>query len=217
MSDDKDKNKNRDRLNSLKSQLMSDQVEFNTDLFQMDTSELPNNFDDIEKPIDYTDKKKELNLEATEEIVSIIDVYIKSEKLLKSARLNAKKRNYVRKYTMLLMVLDLYEANLITIQESIDIGDRSKEQFDLVNKTGAEISKILKDIDNLLIECEDFYEEYSSSFGMESEEEKIISSDTSVVVDDDTVIMTMTDIANAVHEQMKIQKDIERKENEKED
>lgn len=211
-------NENKDRLNSLKSQLMSDQVDFNTDLFQANMNELPNTFDDIEKPIDYVDKKTALNKEAYDEINSIIDVYIKSEKLLNSARLIAKKRNYIRKYTLLLLVLDMYESNLITIQESIDVGDRSKEQFELVNKTGVEISRITKDIDNLLIDCENFYEEYSSIFGMETEEEKIVADNINDnITDNTTTILSMSDLVEAVQTQMNIQKDKERVDNKKED
>lgn len=211
MSTDNDKQKNLDRLNNLKSQLISDNVNFSSSLYDTDLSDLPNTFEDIEQPVDYNEVKKDIFNEIDEEITSIIDMYIKDEKLLNSARLKSKKKNYIRKYTRLILVLQLHENNLITIQEGIDVGDKSKEQFDLINKTGSEIAKILNEIDKLLVDCENFFEMYTQNYGIETEEEKIVTETSSNDDSDDNVtVMSMVDLVDVIQNQMTIVKENEK-------
>lgn len=211
MSTDNDKQKNLDRLNNLKSQLISDNVNFSSSLYDTDLSDLPNTFEDIEQPVDYNEVKNDIFKEIDEEITSIIDMYIKDEKLLNSARLKSKKKNYIRKYTRLILVLQLHENNLITIQEGIDVGDKSKEQFDLINKTGSEIAKILNEIDKLLVDCENFFEMYTQNYGIETEEEKIVTETSSNDDSEDNVtVMTMVDLVDVIQNQMTIVKENEK-------
>lgn len=211
MSTDNDKQKNLDRLNNLKSQLISDNVNFSSSLYDTDLSDLPNTFEDIEQPVDYNEVKNDIFKEIDEEITSIIDMYIKDEKLLNSARLKSKKKNYIRKYTRLILVLQLHENNLITIQEGIDVGDKSKEQFDLINKTGSEIAKILNEIDKLLVDCENFFEMYTQNYGIETEEEKIVTETSSNDDSEDNVtVMSMVDLVDVIQNQMTIVKENEK-------
>lgn len=211
----KDKDDTQSRLDSLRSQLISSPVDFDSTQYEMDSSQLPNvDFDDLEKPIDYRGEvKPTFEGEATDEIMSIISVYIKDDKLLQSARLRTKAKNYIRKYTKLLLILDMYENNLITLQESIDMGDRSKDQYDLVNKTGGEIAKRLEEIDKMLIDCEEFFEEYMERYGMTSEEDAIISEsiDDSTDNEDRVTVLTMTEIVNAIDGHLEEKKEEERK------
>lgn len=198
-----DKQEKINKLNSLKAQIMGSSVSFEPSVFEANTSELSNSFEDIEPPVNYNEKKNEFNKIAEEEITSIIEIYVKEQKLLNSARIRSKKNNYIRKYTMLLLIIDMYEMNLISIQEGIDTGDRSKDMYDLINKTGAEISKRTLEIDKLLNDCEDFFENYSERFGIESEEEKIVSETTSLDdSEDDVTITTMANIVDMINTQI---------------
>lgn len=199
------KKKNQSKLDSLRAQIISDPVFFDSAEHELDSDELPStDFDDIEPPIDWIGVKKELRNIAEEEIISIIEMYIDNPKLLESARLKSKMNNYIRKYTKLLYILEMYDNNLVTIQESIDTGDRSKDQFELVNKTGAEISKRLAEIDKMMQECEEFFENYSERYGIESQEEKIVAENVTVNDEDATTVLKMADIADAVNEQIRL-------------
>ncbi len=187
------------RLNDLKEAMKSDPVQLNTDSLLFDGEvdlPLPNE----EKYIDYAVEEKKRHREFAEQsITNIINTYIKSEKLLNTPRLKDYKQLDILNYSALLLTLQMSESNLIKLQEAIDSGDMSKEMFDSVNKAQQEFRANLNAINLHLAKCEKYWKDYSSNYGFESEEEKIVQE---TEVKDDTekrVIINMSELTETIY------------------
>lgn len=202
-SDDKknERNKIKSRLNDLKEQLKADPVLLNTDELTPAIGDFPETSQ--AKYIDYDSERNNYKIFASNVITNIVKTYIHSEKLLESPRLKDLKADDIEKYTRILLMLNISEANLLKLQESIDGGDMSKEMFDSVVKAQQDLRANMKSKDDHLKNCEIYWKNYAEMFGLENEEEKIIQANNK---EDDTdtkrVIVDMSNLTNLIHQTM---------------
>lgn len=207
---EKKKNAVKSRLDDLKEMLKSDPV-------QLDTSDLLANTDAFPtsqqaKYIDYDEEKKNHKEYAEQAITNIITTYIKSVKLLESPRLKDLKQNDVMKYSRLLLLLQISEANLIRLQESIDGGDMMKEMFDSVNKAQQEYRANMTAFDQHIAKCEKYWKEYADIYGFENEEEKIVQeTEEKSETEEKHTIIDMSKLTEIIHQRFEDEKDNLRK------
>lgn len=204
----KDNKKNlKDKLESLKDINNANHVEIDTSQLYAEKDEFPTGRDNIEsveddeRYIDYDQQKENFKNIATQTVDNIIKTYIKNDKLLNSSRLKDLKNYDIVKYSRLLLLADNTERNMLMIQESIDLGDLSKEMFDSVNKTQNELRKNMDELDKHLSKMEDYWKEYASKYGYENEEEKIVNEDTTTK-DDSNIIVDQTSLIENIHKKI---------------
>lgn len=204
----KDNKKNlKDKLESLKDINNANHVEIDTSQLYAEKDEFPTGRDSIEsveddeRYIDYDQQKENFKNIATQTVDNIIKTYIKNDKLLNSSRLKDLKNYDIVKYSRLLLLADNTERNMLMIQESIDLGDLSKEMFDSVNKTQNELRKNMDELDKHLSKMEDYWKEYASKYGYENEEEKIVNEDTTTK-DDSNIIVDQTSLIENIHKKI---------------
>lgn len=197
----------KNRLKDLKEELQSDSVQLNTDDLYANDDEFPNNNSD-EKYIDYTEQTKEHTVFAKQIINNIVKTYVKSKKLLDSNRLKDLKQQDILDYSNILLMISIAKQNLIKLQESIDSGDMSKEAFDSVNKAAKELRENMKMKSELLKKCEKYWDNYSKTYGLENEEEKI-ASEVSEKEDNSnkTKIIDPTELVDTIHKQQEEMKE----------
>lgn len=192
------------RLNSLKEMLKADPVQLNTDSMQANTNDFPASTQ--VKYIDYVDEKKNHKEFADQSITNIIITYVKDLKLLESPRLKDLKQKDILKYAQLLLLVQIAESNLILLQESIDGGDMSKEMFDSVEKAQNRMVANMEALDKHLIQCEKYWANYASIYGLENQEEKIVQE--SDVKDDNKkhIILDMSKLSELIQDNLEKEK-----------
>lgn len=188
------------RLDSLKQQIAADPIQINTDNLYADPDDFPEGTNT--KYIDYDEEKKNFKDVAEQEINNIVKNYVKNEKLLDSHRLKDLKNRDIRKYASLLLLESISQANLIRLQESIDSGDMSKEAFDSVNKAQKEVRDNMTAIDSHLTRCEDYWENYADEYGLENEEDKIVSETTDTSTETQRIILDPSKLNEMIHSQL---------------
>lgn len=203
------------RLESLKQQIMSDSI-------KLDTSDLYANPDDFPesthvKLVDYSEEKENHKQIAEREINNIILTYVKNEKLLNSSRLADLKQRDIRKYSSLLLLEQISESNLIKLQEAIDSGDMSKEAFDSVNKAQKEVRDNILAIEKHLQKCEDYWENYADVYGLENEEDKIISETADTSTETQRIILDPAKLNEMILKQLEAKKNSDIASNEDQD
>lgn len=166
------------RLKDLKEQLKSDDIQLNTEDLYASPDEFPtspNNDSDeyAEKYIDYVAEQKKHTEFATQVINNIVTTYVKSPELLNSNRLRDLKQQDILDYSFILLMINIANKNLIKLQELIDSGDMSKEAFDSVTKAAKELRDNMKLKTEHLTKCEKYWDNYSSTYGLGNEEQKI--------------------------------------------
>lgn len=166
------------RLKDLKEQLKSDDIQLNTEDLYASPDEFPtspNNDSDeyAEKYIDYVAEQKKHTEFATQVINNIVTTYVKSPELLNSNRLRDLKQQDILDYSFILLMINIANKNLIKLQELIDAGDMSKEAFDSVTKAAKELRDNMKLKTEHLTKCEKYWDNYSSTYGLGNEEQKI--------------------------------------------
>lgn len=185
------------RLKDLKEQMKSDDIQLNTEDLYASPDEFPtssNNDSDehIEKYIDYVAEQEEHTKFATQVINNIVTTYVKSPELLNSNRLRDLKQQDILDYSFILLMINIANKNLIKLQESIDSGDMSKEAFDSVTKAAKELRDNMKLKTEHLTKCEKYWDNYSSTYGLGNEEQKIATK----VTDKNKENETKTSIVN---------------------
>lgn len=168
------------RLKDLKEQLKSDDIQLNTEDLYASPDEFPtspNNDSDeyAEKYIDYVAEQKKHTEFATQVINNIVTTYVKSPELLNSNRLRDLKQQDILDYSFILLMINIANKNLIKLQELIDAGDMSKEAFDSVTKAAKELRDNMKLKTEHLTKCEKYWDNYSSTYGLGNEEQKIVT------------------------------------------
>lgn len=173
MSEDNNKKNNtKNRLDSLKELLKSDNTNFNPSEHYPNNGDFPrsNNV----KLIDYEEEKEKCIIYATDIIDNIINNYVKSSDLLKSDKLNSIKTQHITKLAELEDLVRMSKRNLVMIQEAIDSGDlstemlRSAKDFMVENRNNIEARS--KHINN----CETYWENYAAIYGLESKDDEIV-------------------------------------------
>lgn len=171
MSDDKKNNNTKNRLDSLKELLKSDNTNFNPSEHYPNSGDFPSN---NQRMIDYDSESNKCIEYATDIIDNIINNYVKSPDLLKSDKLNSIKNQHITKLAELEDLVRMSKRNLIMIQEAIDSGDlstemlRSAKDFMVENRNNIEARS--KHINN----CESYWENYASIYGLESKDDEIV-------------------------------------------
>ncbi len=192
----KKKNPTKERLQSLKEMLDSDPVKINTDNLLLNPLDMPAS-QNI-KVIDYTDEKTKHHEYASRVITNIVKTFIKSPKLLESPRLIDLVDQQIVKYARLLLLTDMSERNLITLQEAIDSGDMSTEVFETNMRAQASVSTHESNCDKHISMCEKYWATYADQYGMENEETKIVQ-ETEVKTDEkNRMILNATDIIERI-------------------
>ena len=209
----------KNRLRDLKEQLKSDELQLNTEDLYASPDEFPNNDnEDNEKYIDYTEEQKGHTEFATQVINNIVNTYVKSKELLNSNRLKDLKQQDILDYSFILLMINIANKNLILLQESIDTGDMSKEAFDSVQKAAKELRDNMKMKSEHLTKCEKYWDNYSSTYGLGNEEQKIATevSKENKKNEVKTTIINQSDLIETIQKQ---QEQMKRKleENKKED
>lgn len=186
------------RLNSLKEMLKADPVQIDTDKLLINPGDFPAS--QQAAYIDYAAEKKNHNEFAAQAITNIILTYVKSPDLLDSPRLKDLKQKDIIKYAQMLLLVQISEANLIRLQESIDGGDMSKEMFDSVEKAQNRMVQNMEAMDKHLVQCEKYWSTYAANYGLESTEEKIVQES---AVKEDTVkkhtIIDLSKLTELIH------------------
>lgn len=201
MSDNLDKDKIKNRLKDLKEQLKSDSIQLNTDNLYASDDEFPTNNLDSEKYIDYTKEQEQHTEFATQIINNIVKTYVKNQKLLDSNRLKDLKQQDILDYANILLMISISKQNLIKLQESIDGGDMSKEAFDSVNKAAKELRDNMNMKSKLLEKCEKYWDNYSKTYGLENEEEKIASESNKSENTNNTTIINTSNLIEIIKKQ----------------
>lgn len=201
MSDNLDKDKIKNRLKDLKEQLKSDSIQLNTDNLYASDDEFPTNNVDSEKYIDYTKEQEQHTDFATQTINNIVKTYVKNQKLLDSNRLKDLKQQDILDYSNILLMISISKQNLIKLQESIDGGDMSKEAFDSVNKAAKELRDNMTMKSKLLEKCEKYWDNYSKTYGLENEEEKIASESNKSENTNNTTIINTSNLIEIIKKQ----------------
>lgn len=198
VNDDSQKKKNptKERLQSLKEMLDSDPVKINTDNMILNPADMPPS-QNI-KVIDYADEKIKHHSYASRVITNIVKTYIKSPKLLESPRLIDLVDQQIVKYSRLLLLTDMAERNLITLQEAIDSGDMSTEVFETNMRAQDSVSTHESNCDKHITLCEKYWAAYAEQYGMENEETKIVQ-ETEIKTDEkNRMILNATDIIERI-------------------
>lgn len=192
----KKKNPTKERLQSLKEMLDSDPVKINTDNLLLNPLDMPAS-QNI-KVIDYIDEKVKHHEYASRVITNIVKTFIKSPKLLESPRLIDLVDQQIVKYARLLLLTDMSERNLITLQEAIDSGDMSTEVFETNMRAQSSVSTHESNCDKHITMCEKYWATYADQYGMENEETKIVQ-ETEVKTDEkNRMILNATDIIERI-------------------
>jgi hypothetical protein len=190
------------KLQDLKETLLSDPIVFDPFSFNASDSDFPST-DDTAKWIDYVnDRIPAHEIFATETINGIISTYLKSDSILNSPRIKALKRFHISKYTSLLFMLENTQTNLIKLQENIDGGDMSKEMFDNVKNYQVELRANLKEIDLHLDKCDQYWENYATSYGFENQEDKIIQETEKRDESTKKTVMDMSELTERINDAM---------------
>lgn len=195
--ENKTKNPTKERLKSLKEMLDSDPIKLDTDNMLLDPNMMPQS-QNI-KVIDYQGEEKIKHRVYAERIITnIVKTYIKSPKLLQSPRLIDLVDLQVIEYARLLLMTDIAERNMITLQEAIDSGDMSTEVFDSNMRAQQTLSSHETKSKKLIADCERYWTTYAEQYGMENEETKIVQ-ETEVKTDEkNRMIMNATDIIERI-------------------
>jgi uncharacterized membrane protein len=212
MSTDKQKNL-KDKLESLKDINNANHVDLDTSALYADKDDFPvndvlvgnSNNPDGQGYVDYKLEKENFSLIAEQTVDNIIRTYIKSDKLLNSSRLMDLKQYDIRKYSRLILMTDISERNLLSIQENIDLGDLSKEMFDSINKAQTDLRKNMEELDKHLAKMEKYWGDYASKYGFENEEEKIANED-ATNADDSNFIIDQTSLIEGIHNRLHLDK-----------
>lgn len=190
------KNPTKQRLQSLKDMLDSDPVKINTDNMLLHPDIMPQS-QNI-KLVDYVDEKTKHRQYAERIVTNIVKNYIKSPKLLASPRLIDLVDQQVTKYARLLLLVDIAERNLITLQEALDGGDMSTEVFETNMRAQTSLSTHETNCEKHISMCEKYWAAYSDQYGMENEETKIVQ-ETEVKTDEkNRMILNATDIIERI-------------------
>lgn len=196
-SQNKKTNPTKERLQSLKEMLDSDPVKINTDNLMLNPADMPQS-QNI-KVIDYQGEEKTRIREYAQRIITnIVKTYIKSPKLLGSPRLIDLVDQQVTKYARLLLLTEMAERNLITLQEAIDSGDMSTEVFETNMRAQTSLSTHESNCEKHIGMCEKYWATYADQYGMENEETKIVQ-ETEVKTDEkNRMILNATDIIERI-------------------
>ncbi len=210
-----DTNSTKAKLASLKAQLIADPLNFNAQSYIADTTDFPPS--QQIKLIDYVGVKKvEYKELATKVINNIILNYVKDDKLLTSPRLADVRDLHILKLAETYLLVGMSENNMILLQEVIDGGDLGKDIFQLIHQAQTKNLENINARDEHIEKCEKYWENYSSIYGLENQEEKIIMATEEKNEDKDKklTITTHSDLNNAIQyrlEQLKKEKDEQEK------
>lgn len=159
------------RLESLKEMMKSDPINLDTSNMLLNTDSLPSS-QNI-KYVDYTEEKKNHTAFATQCVNNIVSTYVRQPEKL-GPRIKDLIQDYIVKYGRLLLLIEVSERNLITLQEGIDSGDMSTDMFMNCEKAQNRVILNMDAADKHIKECEKYWAAYAETHGMEDEETKII-------------------------------------------
>lgn len=191
-----DKDATKRRLQSLKEMMAADPVQLDTDKILLNTGDMP--LSQNAKYIDYDEEKKNYKEFADQVVTNIILTYIKSPKLLDSPRLKDLKQKDIVKYSRLLLLVEVAERNMITLQESIDAGDMSSEMFHSVDQAQNRMQMNMAASEKHIKECETYWSNYADQYGIENEETKIVQETEAKPDEKKRMVMDATSIIEAI-------------------